>query len=151
MSAEKLIADLESDAFRHGVQQGFWELVLHEGTVVLVRLFAPDQRPYLIQLNCAEYGDEPIAGQFVNEVGQCVADAWPQGDTTFSQWIKHQPGNLFICWDQDRIAIDQHHIDWKVRKAWAKKNQLVSYLNFLSQMLHLPSRGYHRMPPARIA
>jgi len=142
---QRLTADLESIAFLHGVEQGFWELVTHEEFLVRVRLNAPDTRSYLVQLDCREYGDEPIAGQFVDADGHCVQLAWPPGNGTFQQWIKNQNPHLFICWDQDRTGIEKHHPEWKVRKAWTKnKNQLVAYLDFLRRLLHLPALGYER-------
>jgi hypothetical protein len=144
-AAERLKADLESELFQHGHTQGFWELVLHEGWFVYVRLLAPDNRSYTVELDCTEYGDASIRGRFVDDQRRCVATAWPRGNATFEQWIKFRDANPFICWDQDRSGIE-HHPEWKARRAWARKsNQLVTYLNFQRELMHLPARGYERL------
>jgi hypothetical protein len=144
---DRLGADLASPTFQHGVDQGFWGFLSRDEFIVRVCLFAPDERSFHIELNCTSYGDEPIAGRFVNAAGQSVPEAWPCGNPTFEQWIKFRGTDRFICWDQDRIAVNQHHQDWKGRKAWKKKNnQIVTYLNFLRELLHLPARGYDRQP-----
>ena len=142
---ERLIADLESAEFKHGVRQGFWKKVEQEGSLLYVRVLAADDRAYLAQLDCTGYGEDPIACRFVDPATrQCVATAWPQGNGTFGQWIKFQDGNLFICWDQDRLGIG-HHQEWRGKRAWTRShNQLVAYLDFLRQMLHVPARGYTR-------
>lgn len=143
--AVTLAEDLASEAFEHGVAQRFWELARRDGDVVYVRLYAPDERNYLIRLACDSYGAQAIHGGFVDPVSlQCVASAWPQGDSIFSQWMKFAGDNLFICWDQDRGGIS-HHQEWFARNAWKRGgNQLVAYLDFLRQMLWLPARGYNR-------
>jgi hypothetical protein len=142
-----LSEDINSAEFQHGVTQGFWELVLQERDkdLLYVRLHAPDERNYMVRLQCDMYGTQPIDGRFVDPVNLlCVASAWPQGNSMFEQWIKFKEGNgnLFICWDQDRGGIAQHP-DWHARSAWKKSsNQLISYLDFLRQLLWLPARGY---------
>jgi hypothetical protein len=140
-----LQADLESAGFRHGVEQGFWQFVGRSGPLLCVRLFAPDDRSFLLELECSSYGAEPLRGRFVDEqTRMCVATAWPRGNPTFQQWVKLDPGNLFICWDQDRVGI-QHHADWRGREAWKKSgNPLVAYLEFMRHLLHNPARGYER-------
>lgn len=146
VTLDKLAGDLESAEFQHGCDQGFWELVHRDGMSVFVRLNAPDGRHYLLKLDCSGYGDEPIAGQFVDNDRRCVNSAWPKGNSTFEQWVKFKDANPFICWPQDRIAIDVHHRDWRAAKSWTtKKNQLVAYINFLRELLHYPARGYERM------
>ncbi|MBZ5631465.1 MAG: hypothetical protein LAO06_21635 [Acidobacteriia bacterium] len=136
-----------SAEFKHGVAHLFWELVERAGAVVWVRMFAPDGRTYLVRLSCEKYGEEPIDGKFVDESTRaCVESAWPTGNAVFEQWIKFKAGNLFICWDQDAGGIG-HHQDWRPRRAWQKNEiQIVAYLNFLREMLHLPARGYDRRP-----
>jgi hypothetical protein len=142
----KLLAHLQSEEFEHGVRQRFWALQEVCGSTVYVWLFAPDDRSYLIELDCFGYGDAPIRGRFVDSATrQCVSSAWPQGNATFEQWIKFSR-DFFICWDQDQAGIE-HHSDWKARKAWEKPNQLVSYLDFLRQLLHVEARGYLRKNP----
>jgi len=149
-NGSKLESDLASHEFRHGVEQHFWELVEKSGLVVYIRLFASDDRSYLGRFTCVSYGDEPIDCKFVDDENrECVASAWPRGDTRFEQWIKFKPEHLFICWDQDATAINNHHQDWRQRKAWTKStNQIVAYLNFLRKLLHLPENGYSRQPPS---
>lgn len=117
---ELLISDLESSETKHAIEQGFWEIVFRKGLFVYVCMFAPDDRSYVIELDCNEYGNEPIAGRFVDkETFLSVESAWPRGNNTFAQWIKWEKAHLFICWDQDRLGI-KHHPDWKQREAWKK-------------------------------
>jgi hypothetical protein len=144
-SIDDLIRDINSEEFQHGVSQGFWEFQERSDWLLYVILRAPDDCEYLARLDCSSYGDEPILGQFVDlKTRQCIASAWPKGDSVFAQWVKFEPGNLFLCWDQDRAGI-KHHPDWRERRAWTKKrNQLVAYLNFLRELLHLPRHGYQR-------
>lgn len=141
----RLILDLESKEFEHGVHQRFWELVERAEWFVYVRLYAADDRTYIIELDCTNYGEEPIRGRFVAEKSrECRSDAWPHGNAAFGQWVKFKDPELFICWDQDRDGI-RHHAEWRQRKAWAKqKNQLVAYLDFLRSLLHLEAKGYDR-------
>jgi hypothetical protein len=142
-----LSEDLASAQFQHGVTQRFWDLVRRDADTVYIRLHAPDDRSYVIRLLCSDYGNQPLDGCFVDpSTFQCVAQAWPQGNATFEQWIKFkdQPGNLFICWDQDRRG-NSTHPGWLVNKAWQRnKNQLVGYVDFLRQLLWIPSMGYER-------
>lgn len=142
---DELIKDIESEEFLHGVSQGFWKFQERSDWVLYVILYAPDDCEYLARLECSSYRDEPILGQFVDPTTkQCVASAWPKGDSVFAQWVKFDPSNLFFCWDQDRAGI-KHHPDWREKKAWnKKKNQIVVYLNFLRELLYLPSHGYQR-------
>lgn len=143
--ADRLGQDLESDLFRKGVEQGFWELVEREQDTLYVLLHAPDGRDFLLKLDCSGYWEEPIGGVFVDSGNRQVkSEAWPDGNPTFEQWIKFRGTPFFICWDQDRFGLS-HHPDWRGRKAWQKKpNQLWAYLDFLRQMLFLPGRGYNR-------
>ena len=140
-----LTIDLESARFRHGVEQRFWEFVARSGSLVYLRLFAPDDRTFLLELECSGYGMEPMRGRFVTEdFHQCVAAAWPRGNATFQQWVKFDPNNLFVCWEQDRVGIE-HHTAWKGREAWKKSgNPLTAYLDFMRQLLHNPAKGYER-------
>jgi hypothetical protein len=142
---DKLIEDLSSPEFQHGVDQLFWELVDRSDAAVFVRLFAPDQRNYLARFTCEKYGEQPLDCKFVDEQSRaCVESAWPRGNATFEQWIKFRSPHLFICWDQDASGIS-HHENWRPLKAWLKtKNPMVAYLNFLREMLNLPSKGYQR-------
>ncbi len=146
-----LTRDLDSREFQHGVEQGFWELKERKDWFLYVAVFAPDGRAYLLELDCRGYGDDAIAGRFIDfATHQCVQAAWPQGNAVFQQWIKCTAG-FFICWNQDRNGIS-HHSEWKGQKAWSKtNNQLLAYLNFMRQMLHLPSRGYLRQTAANPA
>jgi hypothetical protein len=143
-SAAKLQRDLNSEEFAHGVRQGFWELIERTDAKLYIRMFAPDERSYVLSLACDSYWDEPLEGHFVDPVTrQVMASAWPEGNAVFEQWVKFK-NHFFICWPEDRGGI-RHHSDWKVLKAWQKPNQLVSYLNFVRQLLHLKSRGYTRL------
>lgn len=144
-SLKHLAADIVSAAFQNGVNQNLWELVARVNNAVDVRIAAPDSTWYLLLLDCTNYWDQAILGQFIDpHTRQCNASAWPQGDGIFQQWIKCTPGNLFICWDQDRIGISKHP-DWAFHKSWQKKsNQLVSYLEFIHTRLWLPRYGYSR-------
>jgi hypothetical protein len=142
---DRLAADIESAAFQNGVDQKLWELIARAGTALDVRIAASDSGGYLIRLDCTDYWDQAILGQFIDcQTKQCVPSAWPQGSGIFQQWIKYSPGNLFICWDQDRGGISRHS-EWAFRKSWQKKtNQLVSYLEFIHRLLWLPQYGYSR-------
>jgi len=142
---ERLLRDLDSPEIRHGVDQGFWQIERREDLRVYVRVFAPDEQVYLVEFDCNGYGDEPIAGRFVDpENHRCLAAAWHQGDGVFTQWVKYDPAHLFLCWDQDRLGIE-HHPDWRSRRAWAKSgNPIYAYLEFLRKLLHVPSNGYSR-------
>ena len=143
---DKLDAALASPEFVHGIDQLFWELVERSGDVVYMRLLAPDDRSYLARFTCEKYGEEPIDCKFVDsQTRACTEAAWPKGDPAFEQWIKFRHPHLFICWEQDAGGIKQHP-DWRQRKAWMKtKNPIISNLNFLREMLHLPIRGYTRL------
>lgn len=143
--------DLESAEFLHGVEQRFWEFVDRSGPLLYVRLCAPDDRTFLLELECSGYRKEPMRGRFVAEdTRQCFVASWPRGNATFQQWVKLDPSNLFICWDQDRAGI-QHHTDWKGREAWKKSgNPVVAYLEFMRQLLHNPARGYERRVAAAV-
>ena len=134
---EQLLDDIGSQEFTHYVDQEFWKLLKTSEFLVYVRLFAPDDKTYVMQLDCSSYGDEPILGQFVDEVTkQCVTTAWPRGNSNFEKWIK--PDHMFICWDQDRAGIT-HHADWRALQAWKKKpNQIVAYLDFMTRLLRMP-------------
>lgn len=145
MSASRLQTDLESDAFAHGVDQGFWQLADYQHPSLYVWMIARDNRRFLLRCECSDYGEAALLGVFVDPKSrQCAADAWPQGDQTFAQWVKFsQPdGKRFICTDIDRGGL-AHHPDWTGRNAWKKySNQLVGYLEFLSRLLRRPERGY---------
>jgi len=141
---DRLARDLSSPEFLHGVEQAFWEFVAREQDFVYIRFHAPDGRSFIARLLCSDYWNEPIGCVFVDctnrEPGRT---AWPDGNGKFEQWIKFRDANPFICWDQDRFGI-VHHLDWKGRKAWQKQpNQIVGYVEFLRQMLHVGSRGYN--------
>jgi len=144
---DKLETDLGSPEFGHGVGQFFWELVERSGTVVYIRLLAPDDRTFLARFTCENYGDEPIDCKFVDpDTRECIEAAWPRGDAVFEQWIKFKHPHLFICWEQDADGI-KHHEEWRARKAWLKTTSpIVAYLNFLRELLYLPVRGYTRQP-----
>jgi len=152
MAAEidKLGADLISAEFTHGVDQQFWKLIERIGDIVYIRLFAPDDRSYLARFTCTKYGAEPIDCKFVDsETRQCIEAAWPRGNDIFERWIKFKHPHLFICWEQDAGGLT-HHPEWRERKAWMKAtNQIVAYLNFLRELLHLPVRGYDRLPASK--
>jgi hypothetical protein len=77
---DSLVADLLAPEIAHGIQQDFWRIEGQDGTRVYVRLFASDGMPYLLELECTGYGDEPIAGRFVNDKHECVDSAWPRGE-----------------------------------------------------------------------
>lgn len=140
----QLLADIASEEFTHYVTQGFWEWLETSGSLLYVRLFAADDRTYVMQLDCSSYGTEPIWGRFVEEgTYRCVPTAWPRGNATFEQWVKHE--QMFICWDQDRGGLT-HHTDWRALQAWKKKpNQIVAYLVFMISLLHTPAKGYTRL------
>lgn len=142
MGVERLADDLSAPEILHGVEQGFWKLEGQDDHRVYVRLFASDGMPYLIELDCAGYGEEPIAGRFVNDQHECVGGAWPRGNGMFVQWVKPDPPNLFICWSEDRLGIT-HHQEWRALKAWKKhSNQIYAYLDFIRKLLHVRSFGY---------
>lgn len=142
---DRLERDLKSSEFLHGVEQGFWEFVAYDKNIVYALLHAPDDRRFLARLDCSGYWDEPIRCDFVDEKERTSKpEAYPDGNHQFEQWIKFRHVPFFICWDQDRSGIE-HHPEWRALKAWQKPpNQIVAYLDFLRQMLHLPSRGYNR-------
>jgi hypothetical protein len=143
--SDRLAKDLASPEFAAYVDQGFWEPVERDKDILYVLLHAPDGRSFLAKLDCGGYRDEPISGTFVDaKTRELTPAAWPDGNTHFEQWIKFKGSPWFICWDQDRQGI-QHHADWKIRKSWQKKpNQVVAYLDFIREMLHVPARGYNR-------
>lgn len=147
MAAEpdRLGRDLASAEFAGYVRQGFWDLVERDQDTAYVLLHAPDSRSFLARLECSRYWDEPILGCFVDAKDRVPnSSAWPDGNASFEQWIKFKSTPGFVCWDQDRQGV-QHHPEWRARKAWQKNpNQIVAYLDFLRQMLHLPARGYRR-------
>jgi hypothetical protein len=147
---DRLDEDLTSPEFQHGVDQLFWELVDRSGSLVFVRLFAPDGRSYLVRFACEKYAEQPLDGRFVDEQTRvCIESAWPRGNAVFEQWIKFKSPHLFICWDQDAGGIS-HHENWRPLKAWLKtQNPIVAYLNFLREMLNLPARGYQRQPVSK--
>lgn len=147
---QRLLDDLGSVAFVRGVEQGFWEPAEVHEWIVYVRLHAPDGRTFLGEFDCTGYGDEPIRCQFVDpDAHQRIPSAWPRGNGVFNGWVKFSGTELFVCWDQDREGI-RHHPAWRDRRAWTRKpNQIVAYLDFLRQLLHVPARGYeHRTPSA---
>lgn len=148
----RLNEDLESVAFRDGVEQAFWRLESRSGDVLYLTMIAPDGLEFLLEAVCDGYGQEPILGRFVDpKTRACRPDVWPQGDAPFENWIKFQPGHLFICWPQDRRGIGQHP-EWRNTEAWKKNNnQLVAYLSFIRDMLHIPARGYRRKTTATAA
>jgi hypothetical protein len=140
----KLDQDLASEEFANGERQRFWEFIERTDSKVFIRMYAADGRSYVLALDCTSYGDEPLEGLFVDpETRQVLPSAWPQGDSTFEQWVKFK-NDHFICWREDRRGLQQHP-NWRPLKAWQKPNQLVSYLNFIRQLLHLKSRGYLRL------
>ena len=141
---ERLGRDLASPEFAAHVEQGFWSFVERDKDTVYVLLHAPDGRKFLARLECDNYWNEPIRCTFVApQDRQSEPKAWPDGNAYFERWIKFKGTPWFICWPQDRQGIE-HHKEWTALKAWQKKpNQLVAYLDFLRQMLHVPSRGYN--------
>ncbi len=147
-SKAKLYADIESGAFRKGVENAFWELDSIIGNRIYVWLFAPDLRSYLMELECSSYGDEPIQGSFIDPTTrQCDLSAYPRGTPVFEGWIKFQSTPPFICWDQDRGSLEiGGHADWRPRAAWKTNNQIVSYLDFIRGRLNIPECGYLRTP-----
>jgi hypothetical protein len=149
---DRLARDLSSPEFAAYVAQGFWELAKREGHIVYVLMYAPDGRTFLARLDCSDYWTEPITGGFSDPADLMEKPAaWPDGNAHFEQWIKFKGTPWFICWDQDGRGI-QHHQGWKARKAWQKKpNQLLAYLDFLRQMLHVPAFGYSRKNSQRSA
>jgi hypothetical protein len=142
---DRLGGDLDSAEFAHGVEQGFWGLPERDNNIVYVVLHAPDGRSFTARMDCSSYWDEPILATFVDARGhQATPEAWPDGNRQFEQWIKFKSSPQFICWNQDRAGTQQHP-EWKGHKAWQRKpNQLVSYLEYLRQMLNLPMNGYNR-------
>lgn len=148
VSKTQLQKDLESDDFLKGVENAFWELDSVIGSRVFVWIFDPDTHSYLMELECSLYGDQPIRGWFVDPVSRkCELHAWPQGNHVFEGWVKFKSDPAFICWDQDRGAIDiGGHTDWRSRAAWKTGNQIVSYLDFIRRLLHIPENGYLRTP-----
>lgn len=143
LAGNKIAADLGSAAFQHGMDQGFWKLVERVEDRLYISICARDQIWFLLELDCSNYGQQALLGRFVDvNSRQCVAPAWPKGNGVFGGWIKSDPGNLFICWDQDRKGIS-HHTEWASRQAWKKgKNQIVSYLEHIHHLLWLPKNGY---------
>jgi hypothetical protein len=144
---DRLGTDLASAEFLHGVEQEFWESVSREGDRVYILMHAPDGRKFLARMDCDHYWDEPIGCLFVDAATrQVIPAAWPDGNSTFEQWIKFRANPHFICWRQDRYGIERHQ-EWKNLREWQKKqNQIVAYLEFLQQMLYRPMNGYSRKP-----
>ena len=64
--SKRLEEDLRSEEVQHGVGQQFWRLVDCVGDLLFFELAARDGTKYLIRLDCADYGDEPIEGKFVD-------------------------------------------------------------------------------------
>jgi hypothetical protein len=144
MANSKLLEDLESDAFKGGVNNCFWDLDSVIGNSVYVWVYAPDDQAYLMKLECSSYGDEPILGWFLDPVTrEHKQSAYPRGDARFEGWVKFQHWPTFICWDQDRGGIEQH-TDWWSLKRWQTPNQIVTYLDFFRGLLHNPANGYER-------
>jgi hypothetical protein len=142
-------SDLDSVAFKDGVEQGFWGTAYIEGDVVFVPLYAPDERTFLARLDCAGYGAQAIQCLFVDpNTKRCDLCFWPDGNQVFEGYVKfrYTAGTPFVCWPQDRGAFDiGNHADWRGERQWAKEaNQVVAYLNFLRRLLHVPAYGYHR-------
>lgn len=146
-NSEQLQEDLLSAEIAHGGVQQFWRFVDRADDLLFFELTAIDGAKYMIRLDCTGYGDEPIDGKFVEPSSRaCVARAWPNGNSTFEQWVKFKDPHLFICWDQDRTGIARHP-DWRPRKAWTKEtNPLFHYLDFMRALLHLQNRGYLPRP-----
>jgi hypothetical protein len=140
---DPLAADLDSSAFKLGVEREFWRLVRREGNRVYVECFAWNGDNYVLEVNCDQYIIEPCLGRFVNpETGKCDATDWPQGTDTFYGWFKWKPGELFVCWPGDRAGI-AHHPNWRALEHWRKtKNPLVQYLEFIRECLTIRARGY---------
>ncbi len=143
-ATDRLTNDLSAREILHGTEQGFWRIDSRDGSTVYARFFAPDNRAYLMQLDCSGYGEEPIGGRFVDEGRRCVPAAWPRGNVTFAGWVKFDPPHLFICWPEDRLAL-AHHPDWRGVQAWKNHpNQIYAYLDFVRRLLCVPSNGYFR-------
>ena len=140
---DQLQKDLESEEFRHGVEQRFWSLLDRSGDVLYVKFFPRAGDPYVMRLDCDEYGNRAIGGKFVDPATRtCISSAWPCGGPPFSGWIKWEPSNLFICWPGDRYGI-QHHPDWASQQVWKRPpNQLIGYLNFIQWLLCNRGSGY---------
>lgn len=142
-----LETDLASELFREGVEQGFWSSPDRESNRVFITIFAADGKSFLARLDCSSYGDQPIRCEFVNPKTRQVDMAyWPQGNDVFVRWVKFNHNPPFICSPQDRGGIDVgNHSEWRTLKQWHKTpNQIVSYLDFLRQLLHVESLGYLR-------
>lgn len=144
---DKLATDLVSPEYLHGVEQRFWGQPDRHGDAVYIPVHGPDGRIFLGQFDCSGYGEHPIRCLFVNpDTRQVDLKFWPDGDAEFERWVKFKAARPFICWPQDRGAIDiGGHRDWQSSKEWQKEqNQIVAYLNFLRTMLHVRARGYCR-------
>lgn len=146
MAGERLKADIESPEFRAGVHHEFWRLRLQLGDLLYIELLAPDGRTFVAEFNCSSYETEPLSCRFVDKNSlKCTTEAWPKGDATLASWLKWDPQYFFICWPQDRRAIDGYHQEWRQLAAWTKTtNKLVTYLGFLQELLYVPERGYLR-------
>lgn len=133
---DQLQKDIDSEEFKHGVEQHFWSLLDRSGDILHVKFFPRTGDPYLMRLDCDGYGNQAIGGKFVDPVTRvCVSSAWPSGKPPFDGWVKWDPGSLFICWPGDRYGI-QRHSDWAAQKLWVRsKNQLVDYLKFIQGLL----------------
>lgn len=144
LTTASVAADVMSAAFQHGINQGFWKLIEQIDNRVYINICARDQTWFLLELECTDYGKQAILGRFVDVNNrECIASAWPRGNGLFEGWIKFNPGNLFICWDQDRKGIEHHYGEWFARQAWKKgKNQIIAYIEHIHHLLWLPKYGY---------
>lgn len=140
---DQLRCDLESTNFRHGVEQGFWSLLDHVGDLVHLKFFARNGDLYVMRLECDGYGQQAIGGKFVDPATRiCVSSAWPCGNHPFSDWVKWDPQNLFICWPGDRYGI-KHHPDWVSQQYWKRSpNQIVTYGDFIRRLLWIRKFGH---------
>jgi hypothetical protein len=144
---DKLGTDLASPEYLHGIEQAFWGQPDRDGNTLYISVHAPDGRTFLGQFDCSNYGTQPIRCLFVNPATRQVdLKFWPDGNAEFEKWIKFKAARPFICWPQDRGAIDiGNHTEWQSLREWQKEdNQIVAYLDFLRQMLHVRARGYLR-------
>jgi hypothetical protein len=140
---DQLERDLRSTEFQHGVEQRFWALLDRDLDIVCVKFFSRDDEAYVMRLECDGYGQQAIGGKFVDPITRaCVSPAWPCGNQRFGDWVKWQPGNLFICWPGDRYGI-VHHPDWASHQLWKRPpSPVVMYADFIRRLLWNKSWGY---------
>src|SRR5262245_39962363 len=92
---DALALDLASAEFQRGVERGFWRLVERVGIRVYIECFAWSGEPYVLELTCDQYRQEPCLGKFVDPKTRLrKAEAWPRGNETFNGWFKWNPNEL---------------------------------------------------------